>query len=131
MALQRSIYFLTTQALKPSTPSTGSKRGRTCQTKYIHTPAPTNHIENIAQVPTDCKTRIWRQSTQSSLMKRYIFHQTQIHRMSLFSGLEWTTGLLEWTTGTLEWTTGILEWITGMATYLTRCSLGGKAVLIS
>ena len=33
--------------------------------------------------------------------------------MSLFGGLEWTTGPLEWTTGTLEWTTGILEWITG------------------
>ena len=52
-------------------------------------------------------------------------------RVSLFSGLEWTTGPLvqEWTSywpGTLEWTTGILEWITGMATYLTRCSLGGK-----
>ena len=49
--------------------------------------------------------------------------------MSLFGGLEWTTGLLEWTTGTLEWTTGILEWITGMATYLTRCPLGGKVGL--
>ena len=49
--------------------------------------------------------------------------------MSLFDGLEWTTGPLEWTTGTLEWTTGILEWITGMATYLARCLLGGKAGL--
>ena len=45
--------------------------------------------------------------------------------MSLFGGLECTTGLLEWTTGTLEWTTGpgILEWISRMATYLTRSSL--------
>ena len=40
--------------------------------------------------------------------------------VSLFGGLEWTTGLLEWTTGTLEWTTGILEWL--LSTYLTRCS---------
>ena len=46
------------------------------------------------------------------------------HGMSLFGGLEWTTGLL-------EWTTGILEWITGMATYLTRCSLGGKAQTVT
>ena len=35
-------------------------------------------------------------------------------RVSLFGGLEWTTGLLEWTTGTLEWTTGTLEWNTEM-----------------
>ena len=42
--------------------------------------------------------------------------------MSLFGGLEWTTGLL-------EWTTGILDWTTGMATYLTGCSLEGKVGL--
>ena len=40
--------------------------------------------------------------------------------VSLFGGLEWTTGLLEWTTGTLEWTTtGALEWITGTY-FITR-----------
>ena len=31
-------------------------------------------------------------------------------RVSLFGGLEWTTGLLEWTTGTLEWNTGMDYW---------------------
>ena len=36
---------------------------------------------------------------------------------SLFSGPEWTTGLLEWTTGLLEWNTGLLEWNTGLLEY--------------
>ena len=45
--------------------------------------------------------------------------------MSLFGGLEWTTGTLEWTTGTLEWTTGILEWITGRISHAHNMGMAG------
>ena len=45
--------------------------------------------------------------------------------VSLFGGLEWTTGPLEWTTGTLEWTTGILEWITGRISHAHKMGKAG------
>ena len=38
--------------------------------------------------------------------------------MSLFGGLEWTTG-------TLEWTTGILEWITGRISHAHKMGKAG------
>ena len=45
--------------------------------------------------------------------------------MSLFGGLEWTTGPLEWTTRILEWTTGILEWITGRISHADKMGKAG------
>ena len=44
--------------------------------------------------------------------------------VSLFGGLEWTTGPLEWTTGTLEWTTGILAGRISHAQKMGKAGLG-------